>query len=427
MKILIKNGRVIDPANNSDKTQDIYISAGKIAALGNTPENFSPNRTIDATGKIICPGLIDLAARLREPGHMYKATLESEMRAAVAGGITGVACPPDTQPVLDEPGLVEMLKYRAQQLHLGHVYPLGAITKQLAGKQLTEMNELIRAGCVGFSQADTPIADTQVLWNAMQYAATFGFTLFLRPEDPFLGRDGVAHNGEVANRLGLKGIPNAAESLAITRLMRIAKETNSHVHLCRISTAESVEMIRNAKTRGVPVTCDVSAYHLHLTEKDLGFFDANCHLQPPLRTQRDQQALAKGVAEGVIDAICSDHTPVDDDAKMRPFAETEAGASGLELLLPLTLKWAQNNNISLLQALHRITVAPAKILGIETPQISIGQAADLCVFDADEYWLVNRQNLVSQGKNTPFNGLEVAGKVHATLVNGHVVYQHPPA
>ncbi len=423
MKIHIKNGRLIDPKNGIDATCDLYIAAGKIAGVGQAPEGFMANQTIAAAGQIVCPGLVDLSARLREPGFEYKATLESELRAAVAGGITSLACPPDTDPVLDEPGLVEMLKHRAKQLNLAHVYPLGALTRQLEGKQLTEMCELTEAGCVGFAQADMPVTDTRVLWRAMQYAATFGFTVWLRPEDYHLARGGVAHDGEVASRLGLSGIPAAAETVALSTILRLAMETGARVHLCRLSTGESVEMVRQAKAQGLPVTCDVAATHLHLTEHDIGFFDANCHLRPPLRSQRDLDALREGVRQGIIDAVCSDHTPVDDDAKLQPFAEAEAGATGLELLLPLTLKWAEAARVPLSTAIARITSAPAAILGIDAGHLSVGAAADICVFDPENYWKVESKSLVSQGKNSPFTGLELPGRVMKTLVQGHPVYQ----
>lgn len=424
MKIHIKNGHVIDPKNNIDGKFDVFVAAGKILSVGLAPDGFIANQTIDANHLIICPGLVDLSARLREPGEEYKARLASELQAAVAGGVTSLACPPDTDPVLDEPGLVEMLKHRAKQHGLAHVYPLGAMTRQLQGKALSEMNELHAAGCVGFSQANVAVTDTQVLWRAMEYAATFGFTLFLHAEEPFLAANGVAHDGEVATRLGLKGIPSAAEALALASILRIAQETGASVHISRLSTAEGVAMIRTAKTQGLKITCDVSANHLHLTEHDIAYFDANCHLKPPLRTQRDKDALTLGLKDGTIDAICSDHTPVDDDAKMAPFAEAEIGATGLELLLPLTLKWAQQEKISSQQAIKLITQAPANILGIHAGDLSAGSTADICILDANAYWKVGPHALKSQGKNTPFNGLELAGKVKTTLVHGQIVYQH---
>ncbi|HSH97860.1 MAG: dihydroorotase [Methylophilaceae bacterium] len=423
MKILIKNGRVIDPKNNLDAKQDIYVVNGKIIAIGQAPAGFKADQIIDATGLIVCPGVVDLSARLREPGFEYKATLESELLAAVAGGITSLACPPDTDPVLDEPGLVEMLKHRAKQLSLTNVYPLGALTSQLAGKQITEMCELAEAGCVGFSQADTAIIDTQVLWRAMQYAATFGFTVWLRAEEPFMAKDGVAHDGEIAARLGLKGIPAAAETLALATILSIAKETGAKVHICRLSCGESITMVREAKKQGLQVSCDVSANHLHLTEHDIGFFDAYFHLKPPLRSQRDKDALIAGLKDGTIDATCSDHTPVDDDAKLVPFGESEAGATGLELLLPLTLKWAIENKVKLVDAITRITLAPANILGIDSGHLSVNGNADICIFDPEQYWKIEPKALLSQGKNSPFLGLELAGKVRYTLLNGQVVYQ----
>lgn len=423
MKIQIKNGRVIDPKNNIDSKLDVYIAAGKIVAIGNSPEGFVANQIIDAENLIICPGLVDLSARLREPGDEYKARLISELQAAVAGGVTSLACPPDTDPVLDEPGLVEMLKHRAKQQGLAHVYPLGALTRQLEGKALSEMSELYTAGCVGFSQANVAITDTQVLWRAMEYAATFGFTLFLHAEEPFLAAKGVAHDGEVATRLGLKGIPSAAEALALATILRIAQETGAKVHISRLSTAEGVDMVRAAKKQGLKISCDVSANHLHLTEHDIGYFDANCHLKPPLRTQRDKEALSAGLKDGTIDAICSDHTPVDDDAKLAPFAEAEIGATGLELLLPLTLKWATEQKVNLLQAIGSITQASAQILGIPAGDLSMNSDADLCVFDANEYWKIGADALKSQGKNTPFTSFELAGKVKLTFVHGQIVYQ----
>lgn len=423
MNIHIQHGRLIDPANQIDQTQDLYIQDGKVAGIGRAPAHFTADTTIDATGLVVAPGLVDLSARLREPGFEHIATLNTELHAAVAGGVTSLACPPDTEPTLDEPGLVEMLKYRAQTLNLAHVYPLGALTTQLQGKTLTEMCELTEAGCVGFTQADTPIIDTQVLWRAFEYASTFGYTLFMRAEDPFLAKDGVAHDGEVASRLGLKGIPSAAEGLALATLLRIAQATHAKLHIGRISTAEGVQLVREAKQQGLSVTADVSAHHLHLTELDIGFFDAQAHLKPPLRTQRDLLALRAGVADGTIDAICSDHTPVDDDCKLLPFAEADAGATGLELLLPLSLKWASEQSLSLSEAIARITHIPANILGIAAGHLSVGAPADVVLFDPQSYWKVARNTLHSQGKNTPFLNMELPGQVRYTLIHGQVRFQ----
>jgi len=423
MNILIKQGRLIDPRHRVDAVQDLYVSNGKVVGIDHAPDDFMPDEVIDASGLIVCPGLVDVSARLREPGNEYKASLKSELHAAVAGGVTSLACPPDTDPVLDESGLVEMLRHRAKQLHLSNVHPLGALTRQLAGKQLTEMSELTDAGCVGFSQADEPIMDTLVLWRALQYAATFGFTVWLRPQEPYLAQGGVAHDGEVAARLGLKTIPVAAETLALATILHIVRETGAKVHLCRLSSAEGVAMVREAKQQGLHISSDVSAHHLHLTEHDIGFFDANCHLRPPLRSQRDRDALRQGLADGTIDLVCSDHAPVDDDAKLVPFGEAEAGATGLELLLPLTLKWAEEQKVALVEALARITSTPANILGIAKGHLGLNAAADICIFDPAQYWKVTAANLRSQGKNTPLNGLELAGKVRYTIVNGGIAYR----
>lgn len=422
MKIHIKNGRLIDPKNNIDEKLDVFIAAGKIVGLGDSPAGFSENQTIDASNHIVCPGLIDLSARLREPGFEYKATLESELQAAAAGGITSLVCPPDTEPVLDEPGLVEMLKHRAKLLNLTNVYPLGALTRQLMGKELTEMSELTEAGCIGFSQADAPLTDTQVLWRVMQYAGTFGFTVWLRPEDAYLARGGIAHDGEVASRLGLAAIPAAAETIAIATILRVAAETGAKVHLCRLSSRDGLALVRQAKKDGIKVSCDIATTHLHLTEHDIGYFDANCHLKPPLRSQRDLDALREGLKDGTIDALCSDHTPVDDDAKLLPFAEAEPGATGLELLLPLTIKWSEQSGVPMIKALETVTYAPARLLGIDAGHLSLGATADICIFDPWQYWKVEAKSLVSQGKNTPFIGLELAGKVKHTILHGHSVY-----
>ncbi len=423
MNIQIKNGRLIDPKNGIDKVQDVFIAAGKVLALGKAPTGFVAEKIIDANKMVVIPGLIDLAARLREPGYEYKATLESEMNAAVAGGITSLACPPDTDPPLDEPGLVEMLKHRARALSQAHVYPVGALTYGLKGQELTEMAELADAGCIAFSQADAPLTDTRVLMRAMQYAATFDFSVWLRPQDSFLAREGVAHDGEVATRLGLPAIPVCAETIALATMLQLARETGVRLHVCRISSAESVAMIRQAKKEGLPLSCDVSMNHVHLSEMDIGFFDSNCHLVPPLRNQRDRDALRVGLQEGVIDAICSNHSPVDDDAKQLPFAEAEAGATGLELLLPLVLKWTQQSKHALVDAIAKVTINPARILNIDAGHLTVGAAADICIFDPEGYWKVEAAALKSQGKNTPFLGMEMQGKVLYTLVNGQIVYQ----
>jgi dihydroorotase len=429
MKLLIQNGRVIDPASGFDQTADVTIAAGRIVAVGQLPADFKPNRVIDAHGCIVAPGLVDLAARLREPGQEHAGMLESEMAAAVAGGVTCLVCPPDTDPVLDEPGLVEMLRYRAEKLHQARVLPLGALTVGLKGDVLTEMGQLTAAGCVGFSQAEVPIASTQVLQRALQYASTFGYTVWLRPQELYLGK-GVAASGPLATRMGLSGVSVAAETIALHTIFELVRSTRARVHLCRISSAQGVELIRKAKAEGLPVTADVSINSLHLTDADMGYFDSRSRLTPVLRQQRDRDALRAGLADGTIDALVSDHTPVDADAKALPFAEAEPGATGMELLWSLALKWGQEAALPVPQVLSRLTADPARVLGTtlgnlqdSVGHLAVGGVADVCVLSTEGHWLVSEASLRTQGKSTPFSGYELPGRVLATVVGGQVAFE----
>lgn len=429
MKLLIKNGRVIDPASGLDEVCEVAIAAGRIVSLNHTAADFSPNKTLDATGCIVAPGLIDLSARLREPGYEHEGMLESELAAAVAGGVTSLVCPPDTDPVLDEPGLVEMLKFRAEKLHQSRVFPLGALTRALKGEALTEMVELTEAGCVGFSQAEVPLANTQVLMRALQYATTFGYTVWLRPQEMHLGQ-GVAASGALATRLGLSGVSVAAETIALHTIFELVRATGARVHLCRISSAAGVALVGKAKAEGLDVTCDVSINSLHLTDVDIGYFDSRMRLDPPLRQQRDRDAIRLGLADGTIDALVSDHNPVDEDAKTLPFAEAEAGATGLELLLGLACKWGADSQAGMARALAVLTSEPARILGnsLGTLQASAGRLvkggmADLCVFDPASEWMVEPAALRSQGKHTPFSGYQLPARVRWTVVGGQLAYE----
>ena len=429
MKITILNGRLIDPANGIDAVRDLYISDGKIAAIlepGQVMDGFESNRTIDAAGLIVAPGFVDLSARLREPGYEYKATLESEMQAAMHGGITSLVCPPDTDPVLDEPGLVEMLKYRAMTLNQAHVYPLGALTVGLKGTSLTEMAELTEAGCVGFSQAAEPVLDTTVLMRAMQYAKTYDYSVWLRPQDGYLSRNGLAHGGPVATRLGLAGIPVAAETIALHTIFELVRATGARIHLCRLSSAAGLDLVRKAKQEGLPITCDVGAHHIHMTEEDIGFFDSNARMLPPFRSKEDRDAIRQGILDGTVDAICSDHTPVDDDEKMLPFGEATPGATGLELLLSLMLKWAEDCGSApeaISRAIAKITCDAAQVAGLARGRLSKGSAADICIFDPKAQWKVIPSNLASQGKHTPFLGHDLPGQVRYTIVGGRVAFE----
>jgi dihydroorotase len=418
MRLHIKNGRVVDPASGKDGRGEIFIAEGKISAEGGKAD-----RVIDAQGLVVAPGFIDLSARLREPGYEYKATLESEMEAAVAGGVTSLACPPDTDPPLDEPGLVDMLRRRAKALSRARVYPVGALTVKLEGKALTEMGQLTDAGCVAFSQANAPLPDTQVLWRALQYAATFGYPVWLRAEDAWLAKGGVSHDGEIATRLGLPGIPAFAETIALATILELVRATRARVHICRLSSAGGVELMRRAKQEGLPVSCDVGVHHVHLCDMDLGYFDSHCRLEPPLRSQRDRDALSRGLADGTLDCLCSDHTPVDEDGKHLPFAQAEPGATGLELLLPLALKWGQAQKLGLAATLARLTSEPARILGVASGRLAPGAPADVVLFDPDASLSVKPETLKSQGKNTPFLGYEMQGRVRCTIVAGNVVYE----
>ena len=407
MTILITNGRVIDPASGLDGQCDVAIAGGRIVAIGDAPADFDATRTLDATGCIVAPGLVDLAARLREPGYEHEGMLDSELAAAVAGGVTSLVCPPDTDPVLDESGLVEMLQFRARKLRRARLFPLGALTRGLAGEVLTEMAALTDAGCVGFSQADVPLGSTQVLQRALSYASTFGYTVWLRPQDRDLGK-GVAASGALATRLGLAGVPVAAETIALFTIFELMKSTGARVHLCRLSSAAGVALVRAAKAEGLPVSCDVSINSLHLTENDIGFFDSRARLEPVLRQQRDRDALSAALADGTIDALVSDHTPVETDAKALPFAESEAGATGLELLLPLALRWGGQSGAGLMRAIEVVTSAPARLIASgpaaqvaptlnDVGRLEVGGPADVCVIDPSIEWQVLPEALRSQG------------------------------
>ena len=423
MKILIQRGRVIDPASGRDEIADVAIAAGRILSIGRAPEGFAPTRRIDAAGCWVLPGLVDLCARLREPGHEHAHMLESEMAAAVAGGVTSLVCPPDTDPVLDEPGLVEMLRMRAEKLHQARVFPQGALTRGLKGEVLTEMGLLTAAGCIAFGQADAPVVNTQVLQRALQYASTFDYAIWLRPLDPWLG-GGVAASGPLAMRMGLAGVPVMAETIALHTVFELLRGMAGapRVHLCRLSSAAGVALLRQAKAEGLRVTADVSLHSLLLTDQDIGHFDSHARLNPPLRQARDRDALAAALLDGTLDALVSDHTPVDADAKQLPFAEAEPGATGLEVFLPLVLKWGAQMKLPLAATLAAATSRAAAVLGIEAGRLAPGCPADLCLFDAERPWVVTREALASQGRNSPFLGLELTGRVATTIVDGRVVY-----
>ncbi len=423
MRLKISHGRIIDPANNIDQTGNLFIDKGRILAIGRSPNGFKPQKEIDASNKIVCPGFIDLCARLREPGEEYKATIASETAAAVASGITSICCPPDTIPVIDTPAVVELIFQRSSTSKKSKVFPLGALTHGLKGETLAEMDTLKSAGCIGVSNAYAPIVDTEVLRRAFEYAVTCDITVHLYCEDDYLRNNGVAHEGPVSTRLGLPAIPETAETVAVSRALLLVEQTGARVHFCRISTARSIDLLAEAKARGLDVTADVGIAYLHLTDMDISSFNTDCYVLPPLRSQRDKEGLRAGLANGTITAICSDHQPHDSDAKSAPFSLTEPGASTIEMLLPLTLQLVRDKNLTLLQAIATLTSAPAKIAGLDTGNLSIGSRADVCIFDPELSWTVARKSLLSAGKNTPFASWEMTGKVTHTLVDGNIIYQ----
>jgi dihydroorotase len=420
--ISIINGRIIDPANQIDQQMDIHMQYGKIIALGDAPDNFIAQQVIDAREQIVCPGLIDLRFRLREPSYETKGTIASETKAAVAGGVTALCCPPDTVPIIDNAAMVKLIRLKAETEGVAKVFALSALTQQLKGEKLSEMRELKDAGCVGTTNALQPVKSTLVMRRALEYAASHDITVFIQAFDPWLS-DGCAHEGAVSTRLGLAGIPVCAETIAIARDLQLIELTGAKAHFCQLSSAKAVQLIKQAQQDGLPVTADVTAHHLHLTEMDIGYFDSNCHVIPPLRTQRDQDALRHALKSGVISNIVSDHQPHGSDAKLAPFAETEAGISGVETLLPLALKMIDDQAMQLSDVLALLTSQPAKTLGLQEGTLSIGSDADICIFDPQEYWVVDREKLLSQGKNTPFHSWELKGKVNYTFKAGEMVFQ----
>jgi dihydroorotase len=423
VSLAIRGGHLVDPANRVNGKRDIYIGTeGFIVGIGRAPRGFKARRTFDATNKVVCPGLVDLRARLREPGLEHKATLESELKAALAGGITTLCCPPDTAPVIDTPAMAQMIQSRAWRFGYAFVHPLGALTRDLKGQHLTDMEALDDAGCVAFTNALTPVIDTLVMRRAMEYAASFDLIVFLHCQDPWLSANGCCHEGEVSARLGLPGIPEAAETVAVARDLALIDQTRVRAHFCGLSSTRAVQMIAEAQRRGLPVSADVTAHHLHLTEHDIGYFDTQCHVQPPLRSRRDRDGLRRALKQGAITAICSDHQPHEPDAKLAPFSDAEPGISGLETLLPLTLKLVDEKLLSLSQAIALVTQKPADILGIEAGQLAIGATADICIFDPRERWTLTTSTIASRGRNSPFLGREFRGRATHTIVGGNLVY-----
>jgi dihydroorotase len=422
MRISIENGRLLDPANNLDSNENLFITDGIITSIGKKPDGFKSDLTIDAKNKIVLPGLVDLCARLREPGYEHKATFQSELRAANSSGITSICCPPDTDPVIETTAVVELIHQRAREIYRTNIYPLAAMTQGLKGEQLAEMHTLKEAGCIGVSNALAPIENTEVLRRTFEYAHSCDLTVFFFAEDNALKNNGVAHEGPVSTRLGLPPIPETAETIALSRALLLVEQTKVKVHFCRLSTAHGVSLIRAAQEQGLPVTADVAICNLHLTEMDIADYNSDCHLQPPLRSERDRQGLIGGINDGTISVVCSDHQPHDTDAKSAPFSLTETGASTIELLLPLMLHLSNRKEIKLEKAIKVLTSQAAEILGVDKGTLGIGKEADLCILDPNMHQHVDKTQLLSAGKNTPFQGWELQGLVTQTLLNGKVVF-----
>lgn len=422
MRLHIKGGNLLDPANNLNTKQDLFIADGMIVGINKKPDGFKNDLEIDAKDKLVLPGLVDICARFREPGFEHKGTYQSESLAATSSGVTSICCPPDTDPVIDTTSVVEFIVQRSREAGRTKIYPLGALTHGLQNQQLAEMELLKEAGCVGVSNALMPMDNAEILRRAFEYAHSCHLTVFLYAEDNNLKNNGTAHEGAISTRLGLPAIPESAETVAISRALILVEQTGAHVHFCRISSARGVSLIKAAQEQGLPVTADVAICQLHLTDMDIADYNSHCHLRPPLRSERDRTGLIEGINNGAISAICSDHQPHDIDAKSAPFSLTEPGASTIEHLLPLTMHLVNRNELKLEQAITLLTSQPAKIAGIDKGTLSIGKDADICIFDNDASTSVSSKNMLSAGKNTPFNNWELQGAVTHTLLNGKLVF-----
>jgi dihydroorotase len=421
-RILIKGGRVIDPASGFDAIAPLCIADGLIAALGSVPDGFAPDCTVDAAGQIVSPGFIDLCARMREPGQTHKASIASETAAAAKGGVTTLCCPPDTSPIIDTPAVATLIQEKAEQAGKARLLPIGALTRQLEGKELSAMAALKQAGCVAVGNAHQALANPLVLRRALEYAATHDLLVVLRPEDPWLAGAGCAHEGAIATRLGLPGIPEAAETVALAQALTLIEISGARVHFGQLSCARAVIMLGNAQKRGLRVTGDVAAHHLRLTEDALEGFDAQCHVRPPLRSAEDRDALRAAVASGVLGAVCSDHQPHEPDAKLDAFPSTEPGMAALETLLPLLAWEVRENRLDWPTALARLTTGPADILDLPLGRLSEGSPADVCVFHPDAEWRLDEEHWLSRGRNTPFRDQTLPGHVTLTLLTGQVTY-----
>ncbi|HEC04953.1 MAG TPA: dihydroorotase [Thiothrix sp.] len=422
-KTAIINAQIVDPDSGRNELGNLYIDGKIIAHIGTTPpDGFTADQTIDATDQILLPGVIDLSTYLREPGQEFKATIESESYAAVSAGITQLYYMPEPETCIDNMPLANLVLKRGKTEKKARINAIGAITQGLKGEQLTNMGGLKYAGCAAVTNQRQAFANTNTLRMAMDYSATFDLPLFLHPIDHALMGKGCVHQGAISTRVGLPGIPSTSETTAVAQIITLAEELNVSVHLCRLSASGSVELVRTAKQKGLPVTADVAAHQLFLTDFDISCFDPLCHVQPPFRSQRDLDALRNGVADGTIDAICSDHQPHEIDAKLAPFQQTEPGISALETLLPLTMRLVEEGAMPLETAIASITSRAAKTIRDRQGKLQVDLQADFTLYDPNDLWRLSTEKMLSQGKNTPFAGWSFSGRSSRTFVKGECVF-----
>ncbi len=417
----IVNCRYFDENQKEIQQGTVQYTDGVITHVGNADDQLSSEHTINARNHLLTPGLIDCYARLREPGFEKAATISSETLAAAKNGITTLFCSPDTDPIIDEPGTVELIKRRASAAIGVKVLPIGAVTSGLQGEQLSEMQILFDSGCIAFSNGDNPISDNQVLRRVMEYSAGFNLNLIIAPQDPWLS-GGVAHEGSVSIRLGLPGIPSAAETVALSQLIELCYQTGARVHFSRLSSQRGVNLVSQAKKDNIAVTADVGIDHLFLTEMDTSDFNSMCHTSPPFRSYADREALREGLAAGVLDAICSNHAPHESDAKLTPFAESKPGLSSLDSFTGLLIKLAKEMDIALPVLLERVTAGPARCFGLPQGRLEVGAPADICLINTEKDWEFSIDTMLSAGRNSPYQGWDFEGQVELTVVNGKTIY-----
>lgn len=422
MKLRISNGRVIDPSQNLDAIVDLFVEDHRIVAIGEAPLGFESAEVVDASGKWVLPGLVDVAVALRDPGYSQKGTIASEGRAAISGGVTTLVCPPNTKPIVDTPAVAALIQDKADEAGMANVFPIGALTQGLQGEQLSNMVALTDAGCVALSNHGRSIASNRVLSRALEYAATHDLLVVFHPDDPSLSEGGCAHEGVMSTMHGLAGIPETAETIALMRDLLLVEKSGVRAHFARLSCAKSVEMIANAKIAGLDVTCDVALHNLLLTDEVLKEFDGQFHVLPPLRSENDRLTLIEGLKTGVINAICSDHQPHEKMAKVAPFAATEPGMANVEVLLPLALRLMDEGDLELGQLLTALTNGPAACFGLEAGSLTVGSFADFVIFDSTEKWTWDQNNRKSKGSNSGFSGEQMVGRVCQTFISGQRVY-----